>query len=478
MSSTAVLYIITVVISILIAVLLSYLANQSSQAKAEEDKKRREVENSGASSFDSFSAAMSDKVNKLVDSAKSKEEIAKAVSDVFAKELEKKIELTAREVGKKYEKIIEEKGHSEEIAWKKYKKELSEKKQTEAVIRSIAEGLVVVDAKGKVIMMNPAAETLLGVSMKEKRGKSISENLKEEQLISLTKGSPEGAEGGEIELISQRDETKKILRASSAVIENENGKTVGMVSVFSDITKQKELENMKSIFVANVSHELRTPLVAVEKSVSMILSKAAGQISGTQEELLSIAERNLKRLSRLINDLLDMSKIEAGKLELKYEPYSAGDIINECINSLTTWAETKRISMVKKVEQDLPKVNIDPGRIIQVLTNLIGNAIKFTPDNGTITVEASLRKEKACLEISIADTGIGIDKESISKVFDKFYQIGERTPTDIGGTGIGLSIAKEIVEMHDGKIWAESEKGRGAKFVFTLPLKKSEVRHE
>jgi len=276
-------------------------------------------------------------------------------------------------------------------------------------------------------------------------------------------------------LISRQDETKKILRASTAVIENENGQTIGMVSVLSDITKQKELDNLKSAFVANVSHELRTPLVAIDKSLTLILEKEAGDLSQTQEQFLSIAQRNLKRLSALINDLLDLSKLEAGKMEVRRKSMAINNVIQEVIDSLNNWAKSKNITLEKKIEDLLPDVQIDPDRLAQVLTNLVGNAVKFTPADGRITLEAKLSEGegggKKELEVSVKDTGIGIAPEDLPKIFSKFYQCGgERMISDVNGTGIGLSIAKEIVGLHGGKIWVESEKGQGARFVFTIPL--------
>ena len=472
MSSIAIIYIVTAIVSIAIALLLFNLTKLSTRARivADDERKKQEYLSSGILSNESMRHAISEEINEIVDSQPSRQEAIKKISDVFSRELEKKINLNAQELSKKYETIIKGEKQNEEIAWKKYKRVLSDKEKTEAVIRSIAEGLVVVDAQGKVIMMNPAAERLLGVSKKDKVGKALLENLKEEQLISLVKGA-EDKEEREIELISQRDETKKVLRASSAVIENENGQTIGMVSVLSDITKQKELDQLKNSFVANVSHELRTPLVAIDKSLSLILNKTTGEISPTQEEFLSIAQRNLKRLNLLINDLLDLSKLEAGKMEFKLQLSSIEKIIDECIEGLNTWIKTKSLVLEKKIQGTLPEVNVDSNRIIQVLNNLIGNAIKFTPNNGNITVEANFESKKGEIEICVQDTGAGIPKENLPKIFDKFFQASERTPTDISGTGIGLSIAKEIVELHGGRIWAESEKGQGAKFVFTLPLK-------
>jgi PAS domain S-box-containing protein len=416
-----------------------------------------------------FQQAVAEELGAAVLSKEKKHRIGKAVSDVFTQELEKRVNKSKEELNKKYAKFIEEKSRSEEIALRKYKKVLSEKKSTEAVIRSIAEGLVVVNSEGKVIMMNPAAEKILGTSKEEGVGKELSEHLGEEQMVSLIKGSPD-QDKKEIELKTQTDETKKVLRASQAVVENENGQTVGMVSVLSDITKQKELDALKSKFVSNVSHELRTPLVAIDKSISLLLSKAAGSVSESQEEFLSIAKRNLTRLSTLINDLLDMSKLEAGKMRVNFEPSSMEEIINESVSGFNSWAESKSIAMIKKIQQSLPTVKADPQRIIQILNNLIGNAIKFTPNKGQIIVEAGLKDDK--IKVVVQDTGPGIPKDDLDKIFDKFFQVSERSTGDVGGTGLGLSIAKEIVELHGGQIWAESDKGQGARFIFTLPLNK------
>ncbi|MFA5356654.1 MAG: ATP-binding protein, partial [Candidatus Omnitrophota bacterium] len=344
-----------------------------------------------------------------------------------------------------------------------------EKRETEAVIRSIAEGLVVVDAQGKVVMMNPAAEKLLGISTQEKSGKELMAGLGDEQLVSLVKAVP-GKADKEIELASRQDETRKVLRASTAVVENENGQTVGMVSVLSDITKQKELDRLKSDFILHASHELRTPLVTIDKSISLLLSKEAGELSSTQQEFLSIAARNLKRLSALINDLLDLSKLEQKNMGLHKEAASIEDLITECLDTVHAWADSKKILFKKNIEEGLPKPVIDALRIKQVLVNLLGNAIKFTPESGKIIVEAKVSAGGNTIMLSVEDTGIGISPESLPRVFDKFYQSGERAPSDISGTGIGLSIAKEIVELHGGAIWAESEHGKGARFVFTLPL--------
>ncbi len=472
MSFIAIIYIVTAVISIVIALALFNLTKLSDRAKIIANNKRREMESLNSNTLEDkpLKQAISEEIVGLVDSQEQRQKISNKLADVFGKELEKKINQNTQELNKKCEIIVNEEKRNGEVVWKKYKKVLNDKKNTDAVIRSIAEGLVIVDAQGKVIMMNPAAEKLLGVSKKEKMGKSILENLKEEQMISLINESQD-KNTKEMELISQKDDTRRTLRASSAIIENENGQSIGMVSVLSDITKQKELDQLKSNFVSNITHELRTPLVAIDKSIALILAKSAGEVSSTQEEFLSIAQRNIKRLSNMINDLLDLSKLEAGKMKINIQPSSIVYVIGESVGSLDNWSKTKSISIEKKIENELPAINIDPDKIIQVLNNLIGNAIKFTPINGKITIEASLLCESKEVIVSIQDNGVGISKEDLPNIFNKFYQAGERVASDINGTGIGLSIVKEIIQLHGGKIWVESEKGEGARFIFTLPIR-------
>lgn len=472
MSSLMWVYVLTGIVSVVIALLLVRLTHVSGQVDPEAGPNPANTSDLHLPASERLQKIINDEIGKVAGSEKRSREIGNLITNVFTDELNQKIEQNKLELRQKYEAVIDRKTENEAIAWKKYKKIINEKKQTEAVIRSIAEGLVVVDAQGKVVMINPAAEKLLGVSRQDKVGKSLTEDMKDEQLVSLSQGSPDKEER-EIELTSRQDATKKVLRASTAVIENENGQTIGMVSVLSDITKQKELDNLKSAFVANVSHELRTPLVAIDKSLTLILEKEAGELSPTQEQFLSIAQRNLKRLSVLINDLLDLSKLEAGKMEVRRKRMAINNVIQEVIDSLNNWARSKNITLEKRIEDMLPDVEIDPDRLAQVLTNLVGNAVKFTPNDGKITLEAKLSEGdgKKELEVSVKDTGIGIAPEDLPKIFSKFYQCGgERMISDVNGTGIGLSIAKEIVELHGGRIWVESEKGQGARFIFTIPL--------
>ncbi len=467
-----VVYVITIIVAVIIALLLAYLASMSGKPKAApEGASGGSLEYTGVRSQISrdLKRVVYNEISEVVGSSQQSKQLAESMSEIFHRELEKEVTQNIAQISAKYERTIKEKGESEEIAWKKYQKTLDDKKKTDAVIRSITEGLVVVDASGKVVMMNPAAEKLLNVSKNDKIGRPISDDVKDTQLLSMIKPGGSGKDRS-VELVSQRDDTRKVLRASSAVIEDENGETVGMVSVLNDITKQKDLDQMKSGFVANVSHELRTPLVAIEKSIALIMNGTAGAVPEQQKQLLELAGRNIQRLNVLINDLLELSKLESGKVILKSEYGTIGKVIDEAAAGLASWANAKSLKLEKHVADGLPQAFMDQDKIIQVLTNLIGNSIKFTPAGGIIDIRARMNDNNSKeILVSVRDTGIGIAKENLSKVFEKFYQTGERISTDISGTGIGLSIVKEIVEMHRGRVWAESEKGKWTEFIFTLP---------
>jgi PAS domain S-box-containing protein len=360
---------------------------------------------------------------------------------------------------------------------------LDEKERVDSVIRNLAEGLLVVDKEGKVVLMNPAAERLLGVKKSDKVGQKVTDGLKDEQMVAMTAGNSLRDGDGvskNVEVFSLNDETKRVLQASTAVIENEDGQTVGMVSVLSDVTRQKEVEELKTKFVSNVSHELRTPLVAIQKSLSLMLSNELGDINPEQRKFLDIATRNIDRLSRLINDLLDISKIEARAMKLISHSVEVKLLFFHVTSTLENWAKDKHITFKTELPEDGLVLEADSDRLTQVLTNLTGNAVKFTPDQGTITLDAkSVKDEKTgeeMVEIGVRDTGIGIAPDDQAKIFNKFVQVSLVQPAGVSSTGLGLTIAKEIVELHSGKIWVESERGKGSRFAFRLPKKFKPVK--
>jgi signal transduction histidine kinase len=234
--------------------------------------------------------------------------------------------------------------------------------------------------------------------------------------------------------------------------------------------KLKELDKLKSRFLSNVSHELRTPLTAIDGLAANMLDGITGQLNDKQLEYLTDMKASADRLARLIEDLLDLSIIEAGRVELKPETLSLEGLVREIASSLRPVGEEKLIEIqVGSVDPDLTAW-VDRDRIAQVLTNLIGNAMKFAPVRGQVVISAH-RNSSLWAEVSIADTGSGIPLEERGKIFDEFYQISRPGKEKSQGVGLGLAISKELVEMHGGKIWVESETGKGSTFHFTVPTR-------
>lgn len=466
-------FFVIILIGILISIFLFIGANRKERVTAPVRRIPKEGED--------LSIAVLHELDRLRHSSE-RIHVTQAIIQFVDQEIQKKTSV----VKKDYEKILNEKNeilkktdekyHEINLQYETLNKNFSQlgtqKKQTEAMIHSMAEGLVVVNDKGEVLLMNPAAEKLLDVKKEERIGKPILGDIKEQHLISLVKNTA-GSEENEILVNSKNENTKKILRASNAVIEDESGHTIGMVSILSDITKERELEELKSEFIAKVSHELRTPLTSVQESISLILDQTMGNINSEQERILGIGKRQIQRLSRLINDLLDLSKIEAQRLELHLKPFQLEEWLRNSVANFEVWAKNKKIKLEAKFPSDPIEIEADQDRLTQVLTNLIGNSLKFTPAGGKIIIEAKKLQDRDphYITISVRDTGPGIPKKEQAKIFDKFVQLSSSSTSIVGGAGLGLTISKEIVELHGGRIWVESEESQGSCFIFEIPAK-------
>lgn len=243
----------------------------------------------------------------------------------------------------------------------------------------------------------------------------------------------------------------------------------------------RRIDQMKSEFVSVASHELRTPLSAIKNAVQLVLKRKAGDINETQAKFLSMAERNIDRLTNILNDLLNLSRIESGRIPLKFEELDLKGIVESTVSSFRPQAEGKSIRLAAGVPGDLPTVYGDREKIEQVLVNLIGNALKFTPEGGEIEIGAERvpaqdEEHGGMVAVSVRDTGIGIPQEHLKSIFKKFYQVEGSLQRSVGGTGLGLAITKGLVELHHGSIWAESHPGKGSTFTFTLPISQGERR--
>ena len=252
-------------------------------------------------------------------------------------------------------------------------------------------------------------------------------------------------------------------------------------------TKLERLERLKSEFISIVSHELRTPLTSIKNSLDILMSGRCGEITPASDKFLTMAMRNVQRLSGIINDLLDLSKIEAGKMDFNFAPTNINTVINYVKSALSEVAKTKGLNLLTKETENLPEITADSRRLEQVLTNLVSNAIKFTPEGKTITISSNLINAEnihindyfkdsiknlsgESVEVCVSDEGIGIESKNLLHAFDKFAQIENSLSRKAGGTGLGLPIAKQLLDAHKGAIWCDSEINKGSKFYFIIPV--------
>ena len=350
--------------------------------------------------------------------------------------------------------------------------------------------ILVVQPDGQITECNALARTIFGYSREEMLTQNIKDLLTCEGNETWEKiiGSVERRSHwqGAMLAILGAVETMPVHVSISRYVDSVDN-IANMICFLRNITKEKEIDRMKSEFISIVSHELRTPLTSIKNAVSIILGGTSGEITKNQERFLSMANRNIDRLAGIINNLLDLSKLEAGKVDLRFQDVDLNQPLDAVISSLRPVSENKSVTITKGIPVDLPKVYGDRDRIEQILINLINNSIKFTPEGGNVHVSARLaRSEKQTgkmsepltkshgfdgdfIEVCVEDNGIGIPVEELDMVFDKFYQISGALTRKTGGTGLGLSIVKEIVEGHKGSIRVESKIGKGSEFIFTLP---------
>jgi PAS domain S-box-containing protein len=351
--------------------------------------------------------------------------------------------------------------------------------EREAILTSIADGVVVNDVEGNIILVNPAAERILGVSEKDLLSQNFNDLFSafgsqgEEEAVAamerlLNTSVPEAAKSFKINL----EADNRVIHALLSPVLSLRGDFMGVVTIFRDVTKEVEADRAKSEFVSTVSHELRTPMTAIKGYTDLLHAGAAGPINDDQKRFLTTIKSNTDRLTALINDLLDISRMETGRIRFEPRPLQVGEVVADVVNVLAGPAEDKHLSLNYEVAAGLPDVLGDRDRLNQVLTNLVGNAIRYTPDGGEIDVKVYL-VERA-VRVDVRDTGIGIAPEDMAHLFERFYRADHPLVQETRGTGLGLSIVKMFVEMHGGRIWVESEPDEGSTFTFILPIPASE----
>ncbi len=344
----------------------------------------------------------------------------------------------------------------------------------EGALQSLADGLAVVDASGRLAIWNARAEEYFDLGAA--KWLAASDRDLYEAIATRTREPAEALE----EMLSAAADPVKMPRVEFFVntpreraveaqwfgLSAAEGAALGYGVLFRDVTREKELDQMKNQLLSIVSHELRTPLAAIKGFTTTLLREDVRWDEATQRDFLKIIEEETDRLGELIDNLLDMSQIEAGALRVDKEPTQLRNVVREAVDRARRRTETHWF--VVDLPAELPRVWADPRRIRQVLNNLLENAIKYSPGGGQITVAAEVEGDH--LAVSIADSGPGIPAPYLDKIFQRFFQVDAASTRRTGGSGLGLSISKGIVEAHGGRIWAESSPGQGSVFRFTLPL--------
>ncbi len=355
-----------------------------------------------------------------------------------------------------------------------------EASKSRAILESIADGVIVTDPDHRVVLFNSAAERILGLKRDEALGRPAVDFIglygpAGRRWVAAVQGwsqTPPQA-GADQALLDERlmleDERVVSVHLAPVVFEKD---FLGTVSIFRDITREVELDRLKSEFVATVSHELRTPMTSIKGYVEVLLMGAVGPLSDEQRRFLEIIKTNTDRLGILVNDLLDVSRIEAGKIHLTMQRLRVEDLVREARAYIERRIaeESKPMHVHLDLPGGLPHVRGDPERVRQVITNLVDNSFNYTPAGGNITLRARLRNGE--VEIEVADDGIGIPPTDQDRVFERFFRGEQALDMAVAGTGLGLSIVKQLVEMHGGRIWMTSEgaPGEGTTFTFTLPI--------
>lgn len=353
-------------------------------------------------------------------------------------------------------------------------REANEKRRLQAIIQQLPVGVIITDEKGKIVQANKKVHTILGTKIpigfdttkatlvdSSYNGKPTTRS-QSPLLQTLTTGR---AVVGREFVINRKDKRKTYIQVSASAIHNTNGNIIAAASIINDITAQKEIEQRKDDFVNMASHELKTPITSMKLYVDSLMNRIKSYNDERASKTINNIKNQIDKLHKLVNDLLDVSRLQTGKLVFTKEDFRIDVLIDEIVEVLQETANNKTIVFSQKSPIE---VTADRFRLYQVITNLITNAIKFSPDGKRIIVRVYKQNNKVI--VSVQDFGIGIAKEQQNKIFERLYQVNDEKMKTFPGFGMGLYISKEIIKKNKGSIWVESELGKGSTFYFSLPL--------
>jgi two-component system, NtrC family, sensor histidine kinase KinB len=352
-------------------------------------------------------------------------------------------------------------------------KMLSEKRKSEVIVDSIADGLIMVDAEMQVIHVNRVIADLFAVDEMGAIGKPLQEVVSDARVLGLITRASSSVETEQEQAITflqfERQGKTLYFRPKLTTLRDREGRLYGILALLQDITQFKELDRMKSEFIATVSHEFRTPVTSINMSVDILNQEILGPLTARQKELVTSAKEDCHRLTKLARELLQLAKIESGRIQLREEELQFKEVVESSLRPLQIQFQEKNVHLISDVQHDLPPLRADEQQISWVITNLVTNALKYTPAGGTVTVRGW--QDDRGLRLEVHDTGVGIPQEFLPHIFDKFVQVKQTSDSTPGSVGLGLAIAQEIVQMYSGRIWVESEVGKGSTFAFVLPVR-------
>lgn len=352
-----------------------------------------------------------------------------------------------------------------------------QRQRDETLLESISDGLIAVDAMNKIVLVNSRAVTMLELPQRDSlQGQVLDKILRPNDQddrplpadYHLVRKAYETAQPVSELFTFHLQNAQKIivqLETSPVILE---GKIAGVIMVVRDVTREREIDRMKTEFISLASHQLRTPLSAIKWFSEMLLSGDAGKLTPEQAEFAKNVTDSTERMIDLVNSLLNISRIESGRIIIDPQPTDLSELIHGIVNDLKAKTEERHQTLVVSVHKELPKINLDPRMIGQVYLNLLTNAIKYTPKGGEISVVVSRKDDQ--LVSQVTDNGYGIPKAEQAKMFQKFFRATNVAKVETDGTGLGLYLIKAIVESSGGKIWFESEEGKGTTFWFSLPM--------
>lgn len=344
-----------------------------------------------------------------------------------------------------------------------------ERRKLSSVLSHMTDGVLATDRKGRVILINEPALGMLNVSRETVLNQPIVEVLGIEETHSFDHLVSE-QESLILDFSTQKE--PYILRASNSIIQKETGFINGLITVLHDITEQEKIDLERREFVANVSHELRTPLTTM-RSYLEALADGAWQDDEIAPRFLDVTQTETERMIRLVNDLLQLSKMDSRDYNFYKNGVDFVEFFRKIIDRFEM-SKSQKVDFVRRMPDQEIFVSIDTDKITQVLDNIISNAMKYSPEGGTITFTVDIEEAANQILVSISDQGVGIPKSDINKIFERFYRVDKARTRMLGGTGLGLAIAKEMIQAHDGDIWASSVEGKGTTIYFTLPISEEE----